>query len=168
VWASRHEDLVSDWVVSPSVFDHMVSLIAGWFLIGATHRGQSWTPALTLPHVRYGLSVLRMVVLCTFSMPSMCRHVRRQLMRNELLDFTIVVPTTTCRQRNYVKTYSRKHQGIALDSRSEKAASIMASATPAASVRGTNTAAPEDSVVLTEAYYIFVPFLYIYYTIKVV
>ena len=34
---------------------HMVlSLIAVWFLIGETHRGQQWTPALTLPQVRYG------------------------------------------------------------------------------------------------------------------
>src|SRR5919201_1374376 len=38
---------------------HMaLSLIAVWFLIGETHRGQQWTPALTLPQVRYGLSVL--------------------------------------------------------------------------------------------------------------
>jgi DDE superfamily endonuclease len=38
---------------------HMaLSLMAVWFLIGETHRGQQWTPALTLPQVRYGLSVL--------------------------------------------------------------------------------------------------------------
>ena len=24
MWASHHEDLMSDWVVSPHVFDHMV------------------------------------------------------------------------------------------------------------------------------------------------
>ena len=36
---------------------HMaLSLMAVWFLIGETHRGQRWTPALTLPQVRYGLS----------------------------------------------------------------------------------------------------------------
>jgi SRSO17 transposase len=29
-----------------------VSLLAVWFLIGETHRGQQWTPALTLPPVR--------------------------------------------------------------------------------------------------------------------
>jgi hypothetical protein len=43
-----------------------LSLIAVWFVLGATHWGQPWTPALTLPHVRYGLSVLLMAVFCTF------------------------------------------------------------------------------------------------------
>ena len=48
-----------------------LSLIAVWCLLGATHRGQPWTPALTLPHVRDGLSVRLMVVLClTFRTPS--------------------------------------------------------------------------------------------------
>jgi hypothetical protein len=38
---------------------HMaLSLTAVWFLIGETHRGQQVTPALPLPQVRYGLSVL--------------------------------------------------------------------------------------------------------------
>jgi len=37
---------------------HMaLTLIAVWFLIGETHRGQQFTPALTLPQVRYGLSI---------------------------------------------------------------------------------------------------------------
>jgi hypothetical protein len=37
---------------------HMaLTLSAVWFLIEETHRGQQWTPALTLPQVRYGLSV---------------------------------------------------------------------------------------------------------------
>src|SRR5207237_601395 len=38
---------------------HMaLSLMAIWFLIGETRRGQQLTPALTLPQVRYGLSLL--------------------------------------------------------------------------------------------------------------
>ena len=38
---------------------HMaLSLLAVWFLVGETQRGQSLTPALTLPQVRYGLSLL--------------------------------------------------------------------------------------------------------------
>src|SRR5712691_6955910 len=50
---------------------HMaLTLIAVWFLIGETHRGQQLTPALTLPQVRYGLSVLLMAALCTFSIAS--------------------------------------------------------------------------------------------------
>ena len=32
-------------------------LLAVWFLLGETHRGQQVTPALTLSQVRYGLSV---------------------------------------------------------------------------------------------------------------
>ncbi len=67
-----------------------LSLIAGWCLMGETPRGQPWT----LPHVRYGLSVLLMAVLCTFRGPSMCRHVHRQLLRNELPNFTTIIPVT--------------------------------------------------------------------------
>ena len=67
---------------------HMaLTLIAVWFLVGETHRGQQLTPALTLPQVRYGLSVLLMEVFCTRSIASICRHVQRQLMRNELARF---------------------------------------------------------------------------------
>jgi len=67
---------------------HMaLSLIAVWFLLGETHRGQQVTPALTLPQVHYGLSVLLMEVFCTLSIPYICRQVQRQLMRNELARF---------------------------------------------------------------------------------
>src|SRR5215831_11057758 len=64
---------------------HMVlSLIAAWFLLGETHRGQQLTPALTLPQVRCGLSMLLMEAFYTFSIAYICRQVQRQLMRNEL------------------------------------------------------------------------------------
>ena len=67
---------------------HMaLSLIAVWFLIGETHRGQQVTPALTLPQVRYGLSVLLLEVYCTAGTDYICRQVSRQLMRNELARF---------------------------------------------------------------------------------
>jgi len=67
---------------------HMaLTLIAVWFLISETHRGQHLTPALTLPQVRYGLSVLLMEMFCTLSIASICRHVQRQLLRNELARF---------------------------------------------------------------------------------
>jgi hypothetical protein len=52
-----------------------------------THRGQQWTPALTLPQVRYGLSVLLLEVFCTPGIDYICRQVSRQLMRNELARF---------------------------------------------------------------------------------
>jgi hypothetical protein len=67
---------------------HMaLSLMAVWFLIGETHRGQQWTPALTLPQVRYGLSVLLLEVFCTPGVDSICRQVQRQLLRNEAARF---------------------------------------------------------------------------------
>jgi len=64
-----------------------LSLLAVWFLMGATHRGQQLTPALTLPHVRYGLSLLRLEVCCTSGTHYICRQVQRQLLRNELARF---------------------------------------------------------------------------------
>ena len=67
---------------------HMAwSLIAVWFLIGETPRGQQVTPALTLPHVPYGLSVLLLEVYCTPGIDSIGRQVQRQLMRNESARF---------------------------------------------------------------------------------
>jgi SRSO17 transposase len=67
---------------------HMaLTLIAVWFLLRETHRGQQWTPALTLPQVRYGLRVLLLEVFCTPSIDYICRQVHRQLMRNELARF---------------------------------------------------------------------------------
>ena len=67
---------------------HMaLSLLAVWFLIGETHRGQQLTPALTLPHVRYGLSLLLLEVFRTPGTDSICRQVQRQFLRNELARF---------------------------------------------------------------------------------
>jgi hypothetical protein len=57
--------------------------MAIWFLIGETHRGQHLTPALTLPQVRYGLSLLLLEVYGTPGVDYICRHVQRQLQRNE-------------------------------------------------------------------------------------
>jgi hypothetical protein len=57
------------------------------FLIGATHRGQQWTPAWTWPQVRYGLSLLLLEVFYTPGLDSICRQVQRQLLRNELARF---------------------------------------------------------------------------------
>jgi SRSO17 transposase len=58
---------------------HMaLSLMAMWFLISETHRGQQFTPALTLPQVRYGLSVLLLEVFYTPGVDYLCRQVHRQ------------------------------------------------------------------------------------------
>ena len=64
-----------------------LSLIAVWFLIGETHRGQQVSPALTLPQVRYGLSLLLLAVFCPLGVDYICRRVQRQLQRNELARF---------------------------------------------------------------------------------
>jgi SRSO17 transposase len=67
---------------------HMVlTLMAVWFLVNETHRGQQLTPALTLPQVRYGLSLLLLKRFCALSIASIRRHVQRQLLRNELARF---------------------------------------------------------------------------------
>jgi SRSO17 transposase len=67
---------------------HMaLSLMAVWFLVGATHWGQSLTPALTLPQVRYGLSLLLLAVFCPLGVDDICRRVQRQLQRNESARF---------------------------------------------------------------------------------
>ena len=72
----------------PGWHHHMALLLmAMWFLIGETHRGQQWTPALTLPQVRYGLSVLLLEAFLTLDVSSICRQVQRQLLRNELARF---------------------------------------------------------------------------------
>src|SRR5262245_33095695 len=65
----------------------ILTLIAVWFLVTETDRGQQLPPPLTLPQVRYGLSVLQLQVFCTLSIASICRHVQRQLLRNELARF---------------------------------------------------------------------------------
>ena len=92
------------------------SLLAGlsqemWHLIGATPRGQPWTPAVTLPHRRNGLSARRMAVLSTCPEPSLCRQVHRELLRNVLLDLTPLIAATACHQRNDVERYSRSIEG---------------------------------------------------------
>ena len=107
VWASHHEELCSDEVVAPHVCDPLVGPYLGVALDGCNPPGQQWTPVLMLPHMRYGLSALLMEVFCPFCRPSRCRHVHRKFMRNDLLDLATIVDATTCRQRNYVGTYSR-------------------------------------------------------------
>ena len=52
-----------------------------------TWEGWHHHMALTLPQVRYGLSMLLMEVFCTLSTASICRQVQRQLLRNEFARF---------------------------------------------------------------------------------
>jgi hypothetical protein len=104
---SASRGMRSDEVVAPPVRGPRRALLAMWCLSRATPRGQPWTPAVTLPHGRNGLSVRRMAVLSTFREPSLCRQVHRELMRNAVLDLTPIIPTTACHQRNYIERYSR-------------------------------------------------------------
>src|SRR6266446_5384137 len=94
-----------------------------WRLIGATPRGQPWTPAVTLPHGRDGLSARRMAVLLRFRGPSLCRHVPHELLRNTVLHLTLIIPTTACHQRNYVERYSRYNLASAIKYRGGSLAS---------------------------------------------
>jgi hypothetical protein len=75
------------YIILPATLHMALTLMAVWFLVNETHRGQQWTPALTLPQVRYGLSVLLMETFLTLGVSSICRHVQRQLLRNELARF---------------------------------------------------------------------------------
>jgi hypothetical protein len=72
----------------PGWHHHMVlSLMAMGGLIGETHRGQQVPPALTLPQVRYGLSLLLLEGFYTPGVDSIGRQVQRPLQRNELARF---------------------------------------------------------------------------------
>ena len=62
---------------------------------------------MTLPQGCDGLSARRMAVLWTCHDPSLGRHLRSELLRNVLSDFTTIIPATTCHQSNYFETYSR-------------------------------------------------------------
>ena len=106
--ASHHEELCGDWVVSPPVCATGLSLLRDRRgLIGATPRGQPWTPAVMLPQGRNGLSARRMAVLYTLRAPSLCRHMHRECMRRAWLDLTPIIPITVCHQSNDVERYSR-------------------------------------------------------------
>ena len=64
-----------------------LSLIAGWFLIGEIHQGQLLTPALTLPQVRYGLSLFMLEAFRTPDNDYICRQVQPRLQRYESAPF---------------------------------------------------------------------------------
>ena len=101
---TRHCEALGSFLLTCATTE--LSLIAMWRLIGATPRGQPWTPAVTLSHGRDGLSARRMAVLWTVREPSLGRHVHRECMRNAVLDVTPIIPATACHQRNDVETYS--------------------------------------------------------------
>src|SRR5262245_22567865 len=67
-----------------------LTLIAGWCLISVTHRGQPWTPALILRHMRYGLSALLMAVLETVAeLPGLASSCTMQCCKGLLTAFGV-------------------------------------------------------------------------------
>ena len=84
-----------------------VSLLAVWRRLGATPRGQPWTPVVTLPHGRDRLSARRLAVWWTFREPSLPCHVHRACMRKAARNLSLIIPATACHQRHDVERYSR-------------------------------------------------------------
>ena len=92
---------------------HMaLSVIAVWFLIDETHRGQQFTPALTLPQGRYGLSVLLMEAFLTRGVSTICRQVQRQLLRNESARFYHHRARKCLPPRKLRRDYSRSRDSL--------------------------------------------------------
>jgi SRSO17 transposase len=61
-----------------------LSLLAVWFLVTEARRGKKWTPAITVPQIRFGLSaILRRQRGCDTS-PRIRHEQGRRLIRNEL------------------------------------------------------------------------------------
>src|SRR5215468_3156772 len=101
--ASQHEEFeaLGSFLLPCAVTG--VALLAVWCLLGATPRGQPWTPTVTLPQGHNGLSAWRMAVLSTFCELSRCRHVHGELMRSALLDVTPIIPRLV---RLFKRTFS--------------------------------------------------------------
>jgi hypothetical protein len=85
----------------------MLTLIAVWFLIRETHWGQQWTPALTLPQVRYGLSVLLLEVFCTPGMTTSATKSTVNSCAMSWRDSTIIAPVCIYHRVSYAERYSR-------------------------------------------------------------
>ena len=93
---------------------HMaLSLMALWFLIGETHRGQQLTPALTLPQVRYGLSLLLLEVYCTRRVwTTSVAKCSDNYSATRRPDSIIIVPVSIYHHVSYAETYSRSTQWL--------------------------------------------------------
>jgi SRSO17 transposase len=62
----------------------ILSLLATWFLVTEARRGKEWTPAITVPQIRQGISAI-LHRLCGWATPARIRHERElRLRRNEL------------------------------------------------------------------------------------
>ena len=66
----------------------------GRFFSRVLHRGV--LERERVPERCNGLNARRMAVLWTCRAPSLGRHMRRELLRNALFDFTPIISATTC------------------------------------------------------------------------
>ena len=106
-WASHHEELCSDWVVSPHMCDHRVVPALGVVLDRCNPSGSAVDAG------RDAAARARRAARAAdgggVDVPHtpMCRQVHRQCVRNEWPNLTTIVPVTAYHQRSYVETYSR-------------------------------------------------------------
>ncbi len=62
----------------------ILSLLATWFLVTEARRGKEWTPAITVPQIRQGISAI-LHRLCGCATPARITRERElRLRRNEL------------------------------------------------------------------------------------
>src|SRR5712692_142346 len=88
----------------------VLSLMAVWFLIGETHRGQSLTPALTLPQVRDGLSLLLLAVFCRSAWTLSVVESNVNYCATSWPDSTIIAPVSVYHRASYAERYSRSNE----------------------------------------------------------
>ena len=124
---------------------HMaLSLMAVWFLIGETHRGQQVTPALTLPQVRYGLSLLLLEVFSTPGVDSIAVKSSVNYCATSRRDSTIIAPVSAYHSGSYIERYSRfMPMTISPDETGEAFCSLS----------GTELAVEEDTDTCTRVYH---------------
>ena len=87
---AKNESGLADYQVRtwPGWYHHQtLSLMAVWFLIQETLRGQQSTPALTLPQVREGLAVILHEASGCAALDRIARERTRRLQRNEMARF---------------------------------------------------------------------------------
>ena len=77
----------------------------GRFFSRVLHRGG--LERERVPNRCNELNTRRMAVLWTCRTPFLSRHMCRELLRNELFDFTPIITSTHCQQSNYVERYSK-------------------------------------------------------------
>jgi hypothetical protein len=84
VWASRHEDLVSDGVVAPHVFDHLVVPDRGVVRARCNPPGSAVDAGLDAAARARRAARAADGGVVYVPQPSMGRHMHRQCMRNAL------------------------------------------------------------------------------------